>query len=91
MNARFLHIAFDWSGEPKISDIKPAFDHAIDWVRYAPNCWIVWTTSDPERWFERLKPYLDEKDSLFICAIDINIRQGWLSQTIWDWIKKKRT
>jgi hypothetical protein len=91
MSKRFLHIGFNWSGEPKINELKPVFDNAIDWLRYTPNCWIVWTSSDPEKWYERVKPYLGTGDHVFICAVDMETRQGWLPKTTWAWIDKERS
>jgi hypothetical protein len=90
MNKRFLHIAFNWSGNPKIAEMKPAFDRASDWMRYAPNCWIVLSSEDPQTWYERLKPFLGIGDHMFICALDITVRRGWLPKTTWEWINKKR-
>lgn len=90
MSKRFLHIAFNWSGDPKIAEIKPMFDKALDWTRYAPNCWIVWTSSDPARWYARLKPFLGTNDHMFICALDMTSRRGWLPKSTWKWITKKR-
>jgi len=90
MGKRHLHIGFNWGdGDPRISTLTPIFNKAIDWIRYAPNCWIVWTSSSPETWYGRLKPLLGEKDSLFIVEINVAERQGWLSRSIWDWLKKK--
>jgi hypothetical protein len=88
--SQFLHIAFNWSGEPKITELKPVFDQAIDWIRYAPNCWIVWTSNGPDKWYERLKPHLGTSDHMFICSIDMNTRSGWLPKTTWEWITKTR-
>jgi hypothetical protein len=92
MPKRFMHIAFKFSdGNPKISELKPVFDKAVDWFRYASNCWIVWTSSSAEEWYKRLKPHLTDKDRVFIVAIDPEERQGWMSPSFWDWINKKRT
>jgi len=91
MSNRFLHIGFKWDGNPKITELKPVFDNAIDWVRYAPNCWIVWTSSDPQKWYDRIKPHLGNDDHVLICALDLTIRQGWLPKTVWDWINKPRS
>jgi hypothetical protein len=39
MAKQFLHISFKFSdGGPKINELKPVFDKAIDWFRYASNC-----------------------------------------------------
>lgn len=87
---QFLHIAFKWSGQPKIKELEPVFNKAVDWLRYAPNCWIVWTSSDVQKWKERLKPCLGEHDYMFICELNINNRQGWLPLWMWSWINKKQ-
>jgi len=91
MSHRFLHVAFNWSGDPKTTGIKEVFDRASDWMRYAPNCWIVWTNKDPETWYERLKPFLGSGEHVFICALDLTTRQGWLPKSTWDWINKNRS
>lgn len=40
---RYLHFGFKFKGPPKIKELEPLFNLASDWLRYAPNCWIVWT------------------------------------------------
>jgi hypothetical protein len=91
MAKQFLHIAFEFSDlDPKIKKLKPVFDQALDWVRYTPTCWIVWTSSSAEKWYERLRPYIDDDDAMLIVKIDMDERQGWLSKTIWNWMNKKR-
>ena len=86
-----MHVAFVWSGnDPKINELKPIFDKAKDWMRYAPNCWIVRTDLSPQVWYSRLKPYIKEPESVFICELNITNRQGRLPKWMWDWIKKDR-
>jgi hypothetical protein len=74
---------------PSPEDLEPTFSKAIDWIRYAPNCWIVWTSTSPEKWYARLKPFLRGKDHVFICKLDISVRYGYLPKWIWGWIKEK--
>lgn len=89
--ATFLHIAFNFEGRPaKEHELKPVFDLALDWVRYAPNCWIVYTTSTPQAWYERLKPKLHTHDSVFICELNLQNNFGSLHKFVWDWLNKKR-
>ena len=88
--ARYLQITFDTEGPPKIDQLKPSFDKALDWIRIAPNSWIVWTTSTPDGWYNRLKSKLGPNDHLYIFGIDNSSRQGWAPQWIWDWLDKKR-
>jgi tRNA (Thr-GGU) A37 N-methylase len=88
--ARYLQISFEFEGPPKIVEVKPEFDKALDWIRIAPNVWIVWSTSSPNEWYTRLKPYLGPKDHLYIFGIDNRVRQGWAQKLVWDWLDKKR-
>jgi hypothetical protein len=88
---RFLHISFKWdNGDPKIAQLKPVFDRAPDWFRYTSNCWVVWTSLSAEKWYERLRPFLTDADTLFIVKLDVSERQGWLSKSMWDWLDKER-
>jgi hypothetical protein len=92
MAKQFLHIAFKFADRnPRIEQLKSQFDKAIDWYRYAPNCWIVWTSSTPEKWYERLKPYVRDDDYMLIVGLNIEERQGWMGEDFWEWIEKKRT
>ncbi len=88
---KFLHIAINFKGGPtKTDELEPTFDKGLDWVRYAPNCWIVWTTSPPEKWYARLKSALHEDDTFLISEINLENRSGWLPKTVWNWINKER-
>lgn len=86
----FLHIGFNWVGAPKIDELESVFNLAVDWVRYAPDCWIVWTSSSPQKWYARLKPHLEPGDNVFICELRIENRSGWLPKWVWKWINKDR-
>ncbi len=88
--AKFVHISFNFDGVTKIEESLPAFNLALDWARYAPNCWIVWTTSSAEKWCTRLKPYLTDNDHMLIATLDLQDYNGWLPQWVWDWITKER-
>jgi hypothetical protein len=87
---QFLHIGFAFYGEPKVKELETIFNLALDWLRYAPNCWIVYTSSDAQKWYSRVKPLLSENEFVFIVRIDLQERQGWLPKWAWDWIKKER-
>ena len=87
--SQFLHISFDLKGTVKHADLEKKFDLAIDWLMYAPNCWIVWTTSSPKKWYERLisVPGMDERN-IFISEVNMETSYGQFLQWMWDWTKK---
>jgi hypothetical protein len=92
MTKRFLHISFKFADrDPKFAKLRPVFDHATDWFRYTSNCWIVWTSSSAEQWYERLRPHIDDKDSMFIIEINLGERQGWMSKSFWEWLNEDRS
>jgi hypothetical protein len=86
----YLHVGFAFAGKQKISELVPAFDKAEAWLRYAPNCWIIWTSESPQTWDTRLKALLGPKDIMLICPIDISVRSGWLVKEMWDWLGTPR-
>jgi len=87
---KFLHIAFLWREVPKVHELEPVFNNALDWLRYAPNCWIVWTTTDASGWYERLRLHMSTNDSVLICELNLQNKYGWMAQWIWDWLEKPR-
>jgi hypothetical protein len=92
--AHFLHIGFVWTGPPKTKEMEPLFSReARDWVRYAGNCWIVWTDKDTNYWADKLRPQLGVNDQVLVCPLPMNINnssQGWMSKFVWDWMHKPR-
>lgn len=90
--ARFVHVSFYWSrGTPKTTELEdPVFSVAIDWIRYNSNCWILYTTTGPEWWYERIRHYMNTSDRVFICEISVSETAGWQEQWIWDWLSKPR-
>jgi hypothetical protein len=87
---RFLHIGF--SDQMDVNTLQPAFDLAKDWLRYAPNCWIVYTNSDPEKWYSRILKVLPEPKSqgFAIFEIDVTTKHGQLQEWIWNWLERPR-
>ena len=85
---RFLHVAFDFKEQPDLAALNEVFDKAPDWIRYAPNCWLLWTARSPETWYTRLKELMRQGDRVFICELNIEIRNGWMPTSFWNFIQK---
>ncbi|PTU31131.1 hypothetical protein [Stenotrophobium rhamnosiphilum] len=88
---KLFHIGINFYGRnPKHAELSAAFDKALSWVRYAPNCWVVLSSSDGYAWFHRLKPLLHDDDSILICEIPMQgERTGFLPKLVWDWLEKQ--
>ncbi len=94
VRGRFLHFGFTWSSPPKTTSLEPIFDSALDWIRYSPNCWILWTTTDVNAWNMRLKPHLKAQDMVIIAEINFaeagKTFTGMQEKWVWEWVQKKR-
>ena len=89
--ATYLHVSFNFEGRPPPTEkLNELFNTALDWISYAPNCWILWTTSTPEVWHSYLKKVVDPGDSIFIVEIKVENRGGFLPSAIWQWLQKSR-
>ena len=92
MTARFLHVTFNFKGRSSPTEsIESTLDKALDWIRYAPNCYILYTTTDLPTWYSRLRKALREDDNIFVVELNIENRQGWLPKSVWEWIRKERS
>ena len=87
--SKFIHVGFQ-AEQPRVDEWIKVFNKAADWLRYAPNCWILYTSKTAESWFEIIKPHLKDNERVFICELNLLNRQGWLSKSTWDWIQKTR-
>lgn len=90
---RLLHLGVNFrkksptSGE--IDEIQEVLNKARDWYRYAPNCWLIYTSQPPAVWKNRLREVPCMAEVLMLIApIDLSERSGWLTKDTWDWIKK---
>ena len=88
MAAAFLHIFIKPNLGVTDEMVKAKMNLAVDWYKYAGNCWVVKTTSDVAKWQIRLKPLVEPTGSLLILTIDPMQRQGWIAKGFWDWLKK---
>jgi hypothetical protein len=91
MPHKFLHVGFHFGSTLKFRELEPVFT-AIgdDWIRYAFNCWIIYTPRSAADVFYFLKPHLTADDQMLIVGIDVTERNGWLAQWIWEWMDRRR-
>ena len=87
----YLLVSFNFQARPpNTDDLAPALSQARDSVRYAPNCWIVWTSDGADAWYSTLRPLLRDDESVFICKLDIRNRAGYLPGLVSDWLDRER-
>ena len=92
---QFLHLGINFKtmspNAGNLEEIELVLNGAKDWFRYAPNCWLIYTSRDPKVWGERLKkiPWMKAQNYL-ICPMNLKDRSGWLPRSVWDWINAER-
>lgn len=88
--SRFLHIFLEPKAGITADVVQKEMDQALDWFRYEPKCWVVYSNSDISTWMARLQKYAEPTGRLFICAFDTTEKNGWMAKAFWDWINKPR-
>ena len=86
----YYHIYISRRDDVSLDEVEKKFNLAVDWFRITAQNWVVYTTSDAEKWQARLRPFVDPGGRLFICKLDVSDRQGWMSPKFWEWLKKDR-
>jgi hypothetical protein len=87
---RLIHITISFGGESDTEALKKVFSKAVDWIYYMPNCWLVLTTSDINRWYARLQPLLGDLDIMLIAEIKPEEISGWIGRWVIDWVEKSQ-
>ena len=88
---RFILITGYFKNPPDSDALEEALGKGLDWIQYASNCWLVWTSSSSDKWYGRFKPALKTGDRIFICELNIEKRSGWMPRSFWKFIQEHET
>lgn len=89
MATTYLNVYIKPNEDVTTSQIEKKIDLAIDWFRYDKSCYVLYTSSLPDKWFKRLEEFVKPDGKLFICELEINNRQGWMTKEFWNWLNKR--
>lgn len=87
---KFLNIFINPKTGVVKEDIEKKMNLAIDWYRYNDKAYIVYTTSDVNKWQDRLLELVKDDGNLFICELNTSHRSGFMATSFWDWLKKNK-
>jgi hypothetical protein len=92
---KILHLAVRIEKGDGIAErvlIEERLNKAKDWFRYVPFCWLIYTSKNAVHWANVLRSVegIKENTTFLICEVNLNNRDGWLQDTAWQWIRKKR-
>ena len=68
--ANFYMIYIKRSADASYDELKAKMNLARNWYRITDSFWIAYTTSSAEKWYQRLRPFVDDSGSLLICRLD---------------------
>ncbi len=88
--ANFYYVYVEKQDGVEEEKLEEAINKALDWYRINKSTYIFYSSSNAERLYARLSPLVKPDGSVFICKLDINERQGWMSKSFWAWLKKDR-
>lgn len=88
----YIHVSINYRAPVDYRAVEGALGmDSLDWLRYAPNSYILWTRSDPAVIAGRLMTIDGMKDCyFFICKLDFSKGFGWLPEFLWHWIHQDR-
>ena len=88
--ADFLHIYISPKAGVTQEQVEQKLNLALDWYRYVPGVYLVYTTSSVDKWKARLIDLVKRGGRLFIAKLDITQRQGWMNKDFWEWLGQER-
>lgn len=74
-----------------LDEIEKKMNLAVDWYRIEETVWVLYTTSDAEKWCSRLLSLVQgEGDGyLLVAKLDVEDRQGWMTNQFWKWLRRE--
>ena len=87
--AKFYMIYVDLNKESDSDKLEEVMNLSLDWYRVNDQLWIVYTTSDKDKWQSRLSPIVKPDGYMFICKLDTSDRQGWMKKGFWSWLRRE--
>jgi len=89
VSSDFFMIYIERRSDVTYEQVKEKMNLSNDWYRLRQNLWIAYTTSDEDKWFNRLSDLVKDSGDLFICKLDVNTRQGWMTKKFWSWLRRE--
>jgi hypothetical protein len=89
----YYHVGFTLPAEVPAQAVQDAIEQkCIDWLRYATNCYVVWTNVEAATLAGSILSVPGMSHTyFFIIKLDMSDGFGWLPQWIWEWLNRDRT
>jgi hypothetical protein len=88
--ADFYHIYIRPNLWTPQEEVEKVMSLAIDWFRYTPDVYVVYSTASIDQWYGRLELLVKPWGFIFVCRLDVTKANGWMSKEFWEWLDKYR-
>ena len=64
----------------------------LNWWHYIKSCYIVKTDLNADKLSDLVRSYFEKhglKKAHIVLAVDLDQRQGWLTDDAWKWIRER--
>ncbi len=89
MPKQFLLVQLVSDNGVDMAHFTKTLDKALDWVQFASNGWLLWTSRDSSAWYDRLRPSLGESYNVLIVEANMKARAGRMPASFWEFVRSK--
>lgn len=86
---QLLMLVIDAEGDFDRASLMEKLDLAIDWIEISGDTWLLWTSSSPKRWMDRLRRILEGAATFVVVEINAGNRAGVMHEQIAKFLQDK--
>ena len=89
---RILHVGINFGAIEKVQSLEGAISQmSEDWIRYAPNNWLLWSSHSIQSCSLILREQLSLNDQFLVFEFGAEVPDGFHYEWVWKWITEKRS
>lgn len=84
-----LLITYEISDKSRnLTELHKVIKSTGNWWHHIDTSWIIQTTEDANKWYNKLKPHFKDADRFLVVKITEH-HQGWLTEDAWKWLRNR--
>ncbi len=72
------------------NSIEEVIALSLDWFRVSDDVYVVYSTSDAEKWNVRLTPIVRPNGYCLITVLHPEDYSGWMPKSFWTWLRSAK-
>ncbi len=86
---QLLMLVIDAENDFNRDALKKKLDLAIDWIEVTATTWLLWTSSSPSKWMERLRRILAGTATFVVVEVNAGNRAGVMHGQVATFLQEK--